>query len=682
MGTPEDLQRVMIANILEQGRYVPAPSKERYTTPDPYRWYKEGGACGKMDQCQKSTFFKQIHHPLVVVSLDGFSKTYEDRKIIKNLEYFKECGSSAEYVIPSYPTKTFPNHYTIATGVYPGVHGLVDNQVYDPAIHSEILDAKFAKIPQIHGADPIWALYKRTTGRKTACMMWVGCGVEHDLKPDINVPFSFNKTDAEKFDEVVNWLALPEDQRPGLIMVYLAEPDDTGHWSHVDNPLQNRSLVEIDNLLGHFFNKLHDRGLLDCLNLIVMSDHGMADLYNHINIRTKIPDLKVKIISGPSARLHLESSSTSQSDIRELFPCDDGTNYLLFNKTTMPPRYHYAHHPRSGDILIEAPIGTEFRTDNKTERFGDHGYDYLEPSMRTVFFARGPEFEKGKVVKPFQNVEYFNLFSVELLGIPQQLVSPNNGTRGKLADAVLKKSGDQDSFYGSSYQIPECPKRPFQPPTATNCGDCPKPSLQCPQPSRNMASSKVASPNFCAKEACNMTVLERRNGTKLISIATIEMGFGSKASAACPYVREDLGETCPTHDGFSISLANSNYLATAVERGHGFNATEPLLVISGADWGNGSHPAYFYRILLSCGPADNWNMATRECVKPENSRVLSFLFPNMEEDWNCIAPRKRLLKYTARVKDIESLTGLRFFQNSLPYLQMIQRTTFVPMELW
>ncbi|CAJ0939706.1 unnamed protein product, partial [Mesorhabditis belari] len=705
--------------VINQGKYIPPTEKIRYVDPDPYRWYREGGACGKMDQCpgSKNYFFRETK-PLVVISFDGFSKVYDQNRAVKNLEHIKKCGTTAEFVIPSYPTKTFPNHYTIATGVYPGHHGLVDNYVYDPAISDKVLDGKYNRDPRLFQSDPIWSLYKRVTGKKTACMMWIGCNNHPDFQPDYLEPFNFNITDAQKFDEVAEWLSKPEDERPGLTMVYIAEPDDSSHWARMnEGNLRSDALAEIDHLLGRFFNKLHDKNLMDCFNIIVLSDHGMADLYTHINLKTKLFDPKLKMITGPLARFHFDGSSTTQADIRKAFPCDNGTNHLLFNKKTFPPRCHYTENPRTGDMILEAPIGTEFRGDDSTYRHGDHGYDYLEPEMRTVFFARGPAFQRKAVLAPFQNVEYYNLFA-ELLDIPSKLISPNNGTYGRLEGALTKQNNEQDPFYWAAQTIPECPRRAFQLPTIKGCGpgyqSCDAPSAICHQKPRNLAATSLTDVKFCVKELCDLTVLERRETldapknqffASAVDKIVYEMATEKNSTNDCPYYREDYMEGCifyeaspenpTTHVG--LSIRNQRYMFESVKMNVFFKGVwdelnaltneylsnqEPLLVISGSYTKDGDLPTHLFRILLSCGPKDNWNPVLRECVDQNHSRVLSFLFPNMDEDLNCMDSRKRLLKYTARVRDIEALTGLRFFRNSLPYPQMIQRTTFIPLELW
>lgn len=215
--------------------------------------------------------------PLVVISLDGFSREYLDRKIVKSLDKLMNCGSKAEFMYPSYPSKTFPNHYTMATGLYPESHGIIDNGGYDPDIYPDFIDfRKIANSDMAHkffGGEPIWS-YAVRQGKKMYCLFWPGCSYNiTGYNPTFDIKYNKSLQYSERTEMIIDWLQQPFHERPSMIMAYFDQPDYVGHF-HTDDKQVNVELKYIDTVLEHLFNKLHKVGLLDCINLLIVSDHG------------------------------------------------------------------------------------------------------------------------------------------------------------------------------------------------------------------------------------------------------------------------------------------------------------------------------------------------------------------------------------------------------------------------
>ena len=110
------------------------------------------------------------HTPYVIlVSFDGFRHDYVEQIDAPNFKALMKKGAYAEALIPSFPSKTFPNHYSIVTGLYPGNHGLVDNSFYDPKRNElfELKNRQRATDPYYFGGTPLWQLARRK-GLKSA----------------------------------------------------------------------------------------------------------------------------------------------------------------------------------------------------------------------------------------------------------------------------------------------------------------------------------------------------------------------------------------------------------------------------------------------------------------------------------------------------------------------------------
>ncbi|KAI6219149.1 Ectonucleotide pyrophosphatase/phosphodiesterase C27A7.1 [Aphelenchoides fujianensis] len=373
--------------------------------------------------------------PLLVLSLDGFSHEYLGRRIVRSLESFAECGAQAKYMYPTFPSKTFPNHYGMATGLYPESNGIVDNLIYDPSISPEVVDVRQTKKSGYFQGEPIWSAAVRQH-RRMNCIFWPGCSFNiTGHNPTIDIPYNKSLSYSTRVDMIVDWLTLPAAERPSMVMAYFDQPDSIGHWHRTDEEV-DLELKYIEAVLNYLFTSLHKHGLLDCTNVVIVSDHGMQQIKKRIYLDEQL-DLKGAIVAnGVISQIHVGNSTLSTEDVLDKLKCRDNKHVHVYDRKQFPARFHYAKTGRIGDVVLEGLLGTTIFETKKADYHvtADHGYDYIEETMKAIFFARGPNVRPATRVEPFQNVELFNFFT-ELLRLNKDVA--NNGTTGLLSHLLF-----------------------------------------------------------------------------------------------------------------------------------------------------------------------------------------------------------------------------------------------------
>ncbi len=374
--------------------------------------------------------FGQSKKPYVVlISFDGFRSDYVDRYHLPNFEQFIEEGAAAEALIPSFPSKTFPNHYTLVTGLYPGHHGLIDNTFYDPAqkLDYGMRIREAVTNPYFYGGTPLWRLcYEQ--GVRSASYFWVGSELkEEGLHPDYYLDYDqsvpFNKRTAQ----VISWLRLPEAERPHLITLYFSSPDWESHQFGPFAEETKKSLFKMDSLVGDFMNSVKELGLP--INIFLVSDHGMKELQHQVETYIFLDELipqNFKIISvNGGTQAHIYTSNLQQRDSLYNLLTAEEKNYTVMKPEEFPERWHY-NNERSGNILIVAKpghylvSGTRQKTLLQRETgttFGVHGYDPAKVrDMYGIFYAKGPNIKPGSKVPAFENIHVYPLLA-SILGL-------------------------------------------------------------------------------------------------------------------------------------------------------------------------------------------------------------------------------------------------------------------------
>jgi len=375
------------------------------------------------------------NNTVIIVSIDGFRNDYLERMTFtKNLNKLSFKGNKAEFLKPSFPTTTFPNHYTLVTGLYPESHGIVANTFYDKELNKtfNIRDNELIKFPEWWGGSPIWVEAEKNN-IKTAVCMWVGSNVViNGYSPSYVVEFNPHTTLDEKLKIVTKWLKLPKAQKPKLILVYLPEVDEAAHKYGVNSNEVNVSLKQVDKFVNKLYKKIHKKKYRNNTNLIILSDHGMADIkQNGLIYIEDIFDEKDKVeVVSYTPHLFIKDSENLNIDYlyeKMVNASINNGHWMPFKREDILERFHYRNNERISPLMGIAETGYTFSYKNKTLPVAMHGYDNEEENMRAFFLGVGPIFSKfpGQVIPPFNNVEIYNLVST-ILNITE--IPPNNGT--------------------------------------------------------------------------------------------------------------------------------------------------------------------------------------------------------------------------------------------------------------
>ncbi|HHJ10661.1 MAG TPA: alkaline phosphatase family protein [Bacteroidetes bacterium] len=378
-------------------------------------------------------------HTLVVLSLDGFRWDYSQLYSTPNLDALAEGGIRAEFLIPAFPTKTFPNHYTLATGLFPDHHGLVNNSFMDPATGRlySIGDREAVGDGFFYGGEPVWNTAEQQ-GIRTAICFWVGSEADiQGMRPSRWKPYDHDMAFVDRMDTVMAWLELPLEERPGLIMWYLHEPDAVGH-TYGPESIETGEMVEyLDSLVGVFIRRMKRLPHYETINLIILSDHGMTEISNDrvIWLNDHIPPHWIRTARGGSPVINIQAAEGFYETL--LHTLEAIPHLVVAANSATPPSWHYGTHPRCLDITVTADPGWSIGWERgRTFEGGAHGYDPTTcPDMNAIFYACGPSFEKGHTIPAFKNIHVYELMC-KLLGITP---SPNDGNLENISIITEKK---------------------------------------------------------------------------------------------------------------------------------------------------------------------------------------------------------------------------------------------------
>jgi predicted AlkP superfamily pyrophosphatase or phosphodiesterase len=370
---------------------------------------------------------------LILVSLDGFRWDYLEKYSAEtpHLRALAAGGVRAEHLISCYPSSTFPNHYSIATGLRPEHHGIIDNRFFDPALgavfnyksHECAIDGRW------WGGEPIWITAVKQ-GRRSACMFWPGSEAEiAGARPTFNQAFDGRLTCAQRVDGLLAWLDLPVAQRPTFCTLYFDVVDHAGHDFGPDTPETAAAVRNVDAAIDRLLAGLVARGLRDTANLVIISDHGMTatvpDGYIYLDDLVDLEAVQVEF-AGTQAGLRPRTGTSAElvAKIQKARP----THVQVFLREDVPERLHYRDNPRIPPVLLLADEGWEVTTrkyvaSRRGPERGDHGYDPALKSMGATFIAAGPAFRHGAVLPPFENIHVYDLLCA-VLGLRP---APNDG---------------------------------------------------------------------------------------------------------------------------------------------------------------------------------------------------------------------------------------------------------------
>jgi alkaline phosphatase D len=352
-------------------------------------------------------------HYVVLVSLDGFRYDYPEEHGGTQLQQLAANGArAAQGMLPSYPSLTFPNHYTLVTGLLPEHHGIVRNSFYDPARKEtyRYQDPKFNADGTWYGGVPLWSLAEQQ-GMRAATFMWPGSEAEiAGKRPSYYAHFVDQLDGHVGLDQIDAWLKLPAAQRPHLITFYMPTADHAGHWYGPDSVEETTAVHTLDALMGELRKRLDATGLP--VDLIIVADHGMVHIDpKWINFEDLSPTLKTaKMVE---TAIYADDEAQAAKIYSELKATDD-PRVSVYRRAGMPAELNSRDNPRIGDPVIffnGAYIGHQHAS-TAIPNPGDHGFDPAKISeMKAIFIANGPDIRKGIALPVFPNVDVYSLIA-------------------------------------------------------------------------------------------------------------------------------------------------------------------------------------------------------------------------------------------------------------------------------
>ena len=355
---------------------------------------------------------------VIVVSLDAFRHDFLARYRPPALERLAARGLVARALIPPFPSKTFPSHYTIATGLYPGRHGVITNTFYDPAFVAwfRAKDSATVRDGRWYGGVPIWVAAERE-GVRTSVYFWPGSeGAVQGHRPSAYWNYRASTPDSVRVDASLAQLRLPPDRRPHLVMLYLSVIDDTTHRYGPETPRTAGAVATVDRAVARLLDGVAGLPMADSVNVVVLSDHGMDGSTQErvVPLRSLLASAGIDTAAvqmgdnGPTMSLWFGGDTLLAR--RALAALRRGLSHArAYLPGETPPAWHLAGNVRAGEVLVVAEPGfvvTKGAEDRVPSR-GNHGWDPVDPAMHGIFIAAGPQIERAGTIPAFENVHVY-----------------------------------------------------------------------------------------------------------------------------------------------------------------------------------------------------------------------------------------------------------------------------------
>ena len=366
---------------------------------------------------------------VIMIGIDGLRWDAIDRYPAPTLRALAAEGVRAESMTPVMPSKTFVNFYALATGLYADSTGITGNLPYSKK-YKEVMGRTMHSETRWWGGEPIWVTAEKQDVR-TAAMFWLGSEAEiKGTRPSHWTPYEHYKPHNERVDKVLEWLALPEGERPRLLTLYFSDVDSAGHRYGPETPEVGNALKKVDDSLADLRAGIEALGLTDRVNLVVVSDHGMTkidpefmvyldDYIDLENIFTPSFDSQAGPHSDPFVHIFVKDGTDIDEVYGKLKNAHSGMK--VYKRGDIPKDWHLNNADRTGDIFAVADEGGMIfaRTLTSTYKYpatGMHGYDRFDQDMQATFIAAGPNFKKGVRAKAIENVEVYGIVA-RALGI-------------------------------------------------------------------------------------------------------------------------------------------------------------------------------------------------------------------------------------------------------------------------
>ena len=401
--------------------------------------------CGWPTLISAQAHVKDLKPTVILISIDGFRYDYFEKYAPPTLNRLARGGVRAKWMIPSFPTKTFPNHYTIATGLYPEHHGIIENNIWDFGKKFSIDKTQRVEEPQWWWGEPIWVTAEKT-GQRSAAYFFPGTNTKiEDILPSATRRYNGKVPNEMRVDKLLSWFDQLVATRPTMLTLYFSDTDDAGHEFGPDAEETKYAVWDVDADIARLMAGLKARKIDKKVNIIIVSDHGMApvDQRNHI-VMDDLFDINDEKIADPIL---------TTGEIWQIFPKPGKEDYILgrlksiqhatcWRKKDIPGRLHYNEGRRIAPIVCSSDEGWYMTDRERLDKDKDmpdfprikgaHGYDNRYQSMMATFVAYGPAFKKGYLAQPFENVEVYNIMC-KILGLrPAKNDGDLNHVRGML----------------------------------------------------------------------------------------------------------------------------------------------------------------------------------------------------------------------------------------------------------
>jgi predicted AlkP superfamily pyrophosphatase or phosphodiesterase len=374
---------------------------------------------------------KGLKPTVILVSIDGFHPDYLDKFSAPTLSLLARDGVRAKWMIPIYPSLTFPNHYSIATGLYPDKHGITGNNIYDPEFKQtfSLRNREEVQNGRWWLGEPIWVTAEKQ-GQRAAAFFFPGTEAEIGGKrPSQWRTYDEKIPNSERVDTALSWLSLPDSERPTLILTYFSDVDHAGHESGPDSNEVRQAVAEVDTALKRLVDGLKSRRIFDQVNIIIVSDHGMlrVDPSQVVLLDDYFDPKQAEAVIWNGNSAHIFTRPDTDQTIYSALKSKAPQHLTIYRKQEVPARFHYSNSRRIGNIVVMADEGWAILS---RERYraparaanggviyrGEHGFDNRIEAMRAIFVAHGPAFKRSQVVEPFENIDVYNVMA-EILGL-------------------------------------------------------------------------------------------------------------------------------------------------------------------------------------------------------------------------------------------------------------------------
>ena len=380
---------------------------------------------GLLTACTSTPSRTERPTPLLLISIDAFRPDYLDRGLTPTLSAIARDGVRARWMQSSFPSLTFPNHYTLVTGKWPDHHGVVNNTMTDPAIPAvrfTISNSDAVGDPRWWSqAVPLWVTAHQA-GLRTAILFWPGSEAPNQgVRPDDWLKYDKSLKGVDRVDKVLGWLRRPPATRPDFITLYLDTVDIAGHDAGPDSPHVDKALRDVESSLARLFAGLRALKRDGRINIVIVSDHGMAAVSpDHVIVLDDFVPMEMIELPVTGVLAGITPKPGFEATVAEKLLASKAA-WQCWRKAEIPARFHYGSNPRIPPLVCLADEGwssasREWLAKDNHVKAGAHGYDPELPSMHALFLATGPAFARGQVIAPFGNVDVYPMLA-RLLGL-------------------------------------------------------------------------------------------------------------------------------------------------------------------------------------------------------------------------------------------------------------------------